>query len=131
MFDILKRSATEFANSLDATLEECNEKNIRGYVSKISIKGDENYDIFVVLPKDKLDLVSELFFGDTEYETDDLSNEIANLIIGNAKVQAEDKNIKFNISTPEFLGEYTDIEHDEMYCFKMNGKDFYILLKEK
>ncbi|NPA87730.1 hypothetical protein [Caminibacter pacificus] len=131
MFDVINESAKEFASSLGAQLTECNEKNLRGYVSKISISGDENYDIYLVLPKDKLDLVSELFFGDTEYDVDDLSNEIANLIIGASKVKALDKNIKFDISVPEFLGEYKSIDYDNMYCFKLNGRDFYILLKER
>jgi len=131
MFDILRESANEFATSLGAELNECNEKNLRGFVSKISISGDENYDIFIVLPKDKLDLVSELFFGDTEYEEDDLSNEIANLIVGASKVKAQNKNIKYNITTPEFLGEYKELDYDEVLCFRLNDKDFYILLKEK
>jgi len=131
MFDILKKSAQEFAQSIGAEVNECNESNLRGYVSKISISGDENYDIYLVLPKDKLDMVSEALFGDTEYETDDLSNEIANLIVGASKVKAEEENIKYNISVPEYLGEYKEIEYDKMYCFKINGKDFYILLKER
>jgi CheY-specific phosphatase CheX len=131
MFDILRESAKEFAESLGAELSECSDKNLRGYVSKIGISGDENYDIYIVLPKDKLDLVSELFFGDTEYETDDLSNEIANLIVGASKVKAEKRDIKYNITVPEFLGEYDSIDYEKMLCFKLNGKDFYILLKER
>jgi CheY-specific phosphatase CheX len=131
MFDILKASAKEFADSLGAEFGECKKSDLRGYVGKMEISGDENYEIFLILPKDKLDMVSELFFGDTEYEIDDLVKEIANLIVGAAKVKAEDKNIKFNISLPEFLGEYEPIEYDEMYCFHINNKDFYILLKEK
>jgi len=131
MFEVLKEASEEFAASVDAELSECDNKNIRGYVSRVSIEGDENYDIYLVLPKEKLDLVSELFFGDRDYEVDDLSNEIANLIVGASKLKAEEKNTVYNISVPEFLGEYKGIKYDDLICFKLNGRDFYILLKER
>ncbi|MEO1924016.1 MAG: hypothetical protein ABGX25_05840 [Nautiliaceae bacterium] len=133
MFDILKKACENFAESLGGELKECNEQDIHGLVSKIEISGDVNYEVFLVLPKKKLDMVSEIFFGDTEYDEKDLTDEITNLIIGNSKVVAEEKNIKYNISIPEFLGDYDNlkIEYDEMLCFKFNGINFYILLKEK
>jgi hypothetical protein len=131
MFEILKKASINFANSIGATLEECNKANLRGFVSKIEIHGDKNMAIYLVLPKEKLDKVSEAFFGDLDYEPEDLANEIANLIVGNSKVVAEAENINYNISVPEFLGEYKGIEYDEILCFSLDGIDFYILLKEK
>ncbi|WP_457560507.1 chemotaxis protein CheX [Caminibacter sp.] len=133
MIDILKKASENFAEILGLELKECSDKNIRGYVSKIEIKGDKNLDVYVVLPTQKLELVSEVLLGDKDaYEVDDLSKEIANLIVGNSKVVAGEKDINFNISTPEFLGEYKgDINFDEFKCFEVNGIEFFILIKEK
>ncbi|NPA11150.1 MAG: chemotaxis protein CheX [Epsilonproteobacteria bacterium] len=131
MFSILKEASKNFADSIGAELSECKKDDLRGYVSKIDIDGDKNLSIYLVLPKEKLDKVSEAFFGEIDYEPNDLANEIANLIIGNSKVVAEKYNIKYNISVPEFLGEYHGIEYDEILCFAMDGVDFYILLKAK
>jgi hypothetical protein len=131
MFEILKEASKNFADSIGAVLEDCDKKDLRGFVSKIDIKGERNYSIYLVLPKEKLDKVSEAFLGEVNYDPQDLSNEIANLIVGNSKVVAEKKDINYNISIPEFLGEYKDIEHDEMLCFELDGVDFYILLKER
>jgi len=133
MFEILKEAGKNFADSLGATFEVCDKKNLRGYVSKVDIEGDENYSVYLVLPKEKLDKVSELFFGEIMYEPDDLSKEVANLIVGNSKVVAASRGINYNISVPEYLGEFKDnkIEWDEMWCFYFDGIDFYILLKGK
>jgi len=131
MNGILKKACENFAKSLGLEVKECNDSNIKGYVSKISISGDMNYDIFLVLPKEKLDMISEIFFESTEYDLEDLAKEIANLIVGNSKIVAGDKNINFDISTPEFLGEYKEIPHDEELCFESRGVKFYILYKEK
>jgi CheY-specific phosphatase CheX len=62
----------------------------------------------------------------------DLTNEIANMIVGNAKVVASKKGIDFNISVPQFLGEYqNNIDYDDVLSFKYKGVCFYVLFKEK
>jgi hypothetical protein len=133
MFEVVKEAVGNFVSSVGAKVDGCNEEIKEGFVSKISISGDRNYDIYLVLPHEKLSYIADFYFGDSEYEADDLSKEIANQIIGNAKVLAGEKNINFEIGIPEFLGEYKgDIEYDDMLSFRFNDdKCFYILFKER
>ncbi len=133
MFNIVKEAVNNFVNSIEAKTTECNEKLKEGVVSKISISGDENYDIYIVLPHEKLSYIANYYFGDDSYDVEDLTKEIANQIIGNAKIIAAKKNKNFDISIPEYLGEYkNDIEYDDKLSFKFNGdKCFYILFKGK
>ena len=131
MFDIVKEAVKNFVASIEANIDECKDEKIEGFISKISIIGDENYDIYVVVPHEKLRYMSNYYFGEDEYDPKDLTNEITNLIIGNAKIIAAKNNINFNISTPEFLGEYKDIEYDEKLSFRFNrNKCFFILFKK-
>jgi hypothetical protein len=132
MIEIIKKSVKNYLESLEADFNECQDKNINGYVSKIEISGDKNADIYLVVPRKKLEYISEYWFGDQNFEEKDLTNEIANLIIGNAKIISSEKDINFNISTPEFLGEYKNqIEYDDILSFKYKDICFYILFKEK
>ena len=132
MIDIIKKAVKNYLASLEIEFSECDKKEINGYVSKIEINGDKKAEIFVVVPVAKLDKVAEYWFGEKVYEKEDLSNEIANLIIGNAKIVAAEKNINFNISTPKFLGEFNEkIEYNDVLAFKYHNTCFYVLFKEK
>ncbi len=131
MNNILYQSCENFAKSLGIDIIKCNDDDIKGFVSEVDIRGDLNYKVYVVLPKEKLDMVSEIFFGDTSYDIEDLSKEIANLIVGNANVVASEKNINFDISVPKFLGEYKNLEFDDKICLKSNGIKFFVLYKEE
>jgi chemotaxis protein CheY-P-specific phosphatase CheC len=132
MKTIFKDAVKNYLESIEVNFGECKVEPHYGYVSKISIKGDENYDVFVVVPVTKLDYIAELWFGDSsEYDKDDLTKEIANLIVGNAKMLAEEKGVKFDITTPEFLGEYEKIEYDDILKFKFKNRCFYVIFKEK
>lgn len=131
MFIAMKEAVRCFVDSIEAYIDDCKEEKIEGFVSKISIRGDENYDVYVVIPYEKLIYMSRYYFGEDECDSKDLTNEIANLIIGNAKIIAAKKNINFNISTPEFLGEYKEIGYDEKLSFRFNRhKCFFILFKK-
>jgi len=131
MKKILTDAVKNYLESIEAKLEECNTPLDTGFVSKISITGDKQFDIYVILPKTKLDYVSNLWFGDDNYDIEDLSKEIANLIVGNAKVIAQNQGINFNISTPEYLGEDIKIEYDDVLNFKFADNCFHIIFKEK
>jgi len=133
MFSIVKEAVKNYIDSIEGDIKECDSQKIEGFVSKIDIKGDENYDIFIVVPHEKLLYLANYYFGDERYDCEDLTKEIANQIIGNAKIVATKKDKNFEIGIPEFLGEYNDkIEFDEKLAFKFNGdKCFYILFKEK
>ena len=131
MKNIFKEAVKNYIESIEGNLSDCKVDPHKGFVSKITIKGDENYDIFIVVPKEKLDYIAELWFGDkNDYDIEDLTKEIANLIVGNAKVIAENKGVNFDISTPEFIGEYENIDYDDILKFKFKNKCFYVIFKE-
>jgi len=133
MFNIIKEAVKNFMDSIEAKADECNEEVKEGFVSKISISGDENYDIYIVVPHEKLSYIANYYFGDDSYDTEDLTKEIANQIIGNAKIVAQKRNVSFDIGVPKYLGEFDkNIEYDDILSFKFNGdKCFYILFKGK
>jgi hypothetical protein len=133
MFSIFKEAVKNFMDSVEAKADECNEEVKEGYVSKITIDGDENYDIYIVVPHEKLSYIANYYFGEDSFDVEDLTKEIANQIIGNAKIIAAEKNVSFNIGVPEFLGEFDgNINYDDILSFRFNGgKCFYILFKGK
>jgi CheY-specific phosphatase CheX len=132
MKNIFKEAVKNYIDSIEGELNDCKVKPHRGFMSKIDIKGDKNYSVYVVVPKEKLDYIAELWFGDSsEYDIEDLTKEIANLIVGNAKIVAQDKGVSFEISTPEFVGEYDTFEYDDILKFKFKNRCFYVIFKEK
>jgi len=132
MQNILKEAIKSYIESIEADVVECKSNPKKGFVAKISTNGDFNYDIFIVLPESKLKYIANLWFGEGEFDADDLTKEIANLIVGNAKVVASNKGINFDISTPEFLGEYNNnIDYDDILKYKFKNRCFYIAFKGK
>jgi CheY-specific phosphatase CheX len=131
MFVIFKTAVNKFLESIDGEAIECKSSPASGYMSEIDIKGDVLYKIYVVFQKTHLDAVSEIYFGDTNYEIDDLLNEITNQIVGNAKVVANEHNTHFDISIPQYLGEYKKIDSDYLLKFKFKNRCFYLIFKEE
>jgi len=132
MNTILKEAIINYVESIDTSISDCKAMPKKGYMSKISISGDENMDIFIVLPEKKLDYIATLWFGDADdYDKDDLTNEIANQIVGNAKIIASKKGINFDISTPEYLGEYKKVDYDTILKFKFKNRCFFVVTKGK
>ena len=129
---ILKKAVENYIESIDGNIKECKTNPHSGFVAKISTEGDLKYDIFVVLPKTKLNYIAKLWFGDkNNYDIADLTKEIANLIVGNGKIVAQEKGIHFDISIPEFIGEYNpQIQYSDILKFKFRNRCFYLLFKE-
>jgi len=130
MFAIFKNAVDKFLESIEGEAIECKSTPKSGYMSEIDIKGDVLYKIYVVLQKTHLDAVSEIYFGDKNYDIDDLLNEITNQIVGNAKVVAVEHKINFDISIPKYLGEYKKVESDYLLKFKFKNRCFYLMFKE-
>jgi CheY-specific phosphatase CheX len=132
MEKILKEAVRSYVKSIEVEVKDCKVTPTKGFVAKVDIDGDLNYSIFLVVPKYKLDYIAGLWFGDkNDYDVEDLTKEISNLIVGNAKVIAQKKGKNFNISTPQFLGEYKNIEYDDILKFKFHNRCFYLLFKVK
>ena len=120
------KAVENFANSIGAAFDSCKNPPKEGFVSKIEIDGDVSKSIYILVPKSTLDTISMLLFGDSEYDLRDLVNEIANLIVGNAKVIASEDNLHFNISTPEFL-DVADVDFEIREDYSIDGKCLSIL----
>ena len=120
------KAVENFANSLGVKIEKCENPPEEGYVSKIEIDGDFKNSIYILVPKSTLDKISMLLFGECEYDLPDLVNEIANLIVGNAKVVASEEDVHFNISTPEFL-DIKDVKYENREDYSIEGECLSIL----
>ncbi len=77
------------------------------WVASITITGDAAYEVAVHVPHESLKRMAFLFLYEDapdEAVLTDLIGEIANLIVGRAKVVAQSKGLEFEISTPRFHG---------------------------
>jgi len=120
------KAVENFVNSIGGKIGKCEHSHEDGFVSKIKINGDINKDIYIFVPKKTLDKISKLVLGDTDYDLKDLTNEIANLVVGNAKVIAADSDVNFDISTPSFL-DIKDIKYENRKDYSIDGECFSIL----
>ena len=120
------KAVENLANSIGATFGKCENPPKEGYISKIDIDGDVKKSIYILVPKITLDKISIHLFGDCEYDLADLVNEIANLIVGNAKVVASEEDVHFNISTPEFL-DVKDVTYEKREDYSIDGECLSIL----
>lgn len=91
--------------SLTPTLTQ--EGIISGYCSKISTQEEHFYFCFDY--QFLLSLSTAMLFDDNPSEEDllDLSKEVANLVIGHAKVLLEQQGVHIQITTPISLGQTT------------------------
>ena len=108
-------------------------KNLYG--AAISMyENDEETLWYLLFQKHTLNEFSKaLLFEDTlnEDELDDLVKEVANMIIGSAKVILETANTQnsYHISTPEFLGHipnYRLLKMEEFLLYKLKNRSFII-----
>ena len=120
------KAAENFVKSIGGNFGVCKNPPKEGFVSKIDIDGDISKSVYLLVPKETLDSVSMLLFGECEYDLSDLVNEMANLIIGNAKVVAAEENVHFDISTPEFL-DVKNIKYENREDYSIDGECFSIL----
>ncbi len=120
------KAAENFVKSIGGNFDVCKNPPKEGFISKIDIDGDVCKSVYLLVPKETLDSVSMLLFGECEYDLVDLVNEMANLIIGNAKVVAAEENVHFDISTPEFL-DAKDINYESREDYSIDGECFSIL----
>jgi chemotaxis protein CheY-P-specific phosphatase CheC len=86
------------------------------FVSKIDAKSSENEkEIYIFLDQSLINELYNFMLGEDpscEEEAQDFSCEVANLIVGSAKVLAQDDKESFSISTPVFVAHANDIISD-------------------
>ena len=112
-------------DTLGETPKRVTRKLTKGFLSSIDIflENEEKDTITFVSSKDFLAKLGNGLFGEEELDEialTDLSQELANLTIGLAKVLAVTDNIKFNISTPRVYGsgEFQDT-HSSRFNFSL------------
>lgn len=105
------------------------------YAASIDVFGDENHSIFIYINKNSLKKMAYLFLFEEEPTDEvlrDLIKEIANLIVGKAKVVAGENGLYVDIATPNFICEDTQaIQNDIEINFMFEGEIFSIAAKAK
>ncbi|ANV97757.1 hypothetical protein BBW65_02595 [Helicobacter enhydrae] len=93
----------------------------QGFVSSIKL---QNQEIFFCCELTFLKLLaSEMLFEDQPSQEIllDLSKELANLVVGHAKVLYSKQNKHLNLGTPQFWGEDYTIQQNNGLHFELNG----------
>ena len=139
MFDCIIEAAKNFCiHQLDQTPEiidkKCEIKN-GAIVAYIDIEDTiEKYRIFLVGSKDFVQMVAKVFLEETKSDNEtllDMAKECTNMIVGNAKVIAQDKDINFNISTPHIQElDSFDEDYEKFKTINCNGSSLLVCLKK-
>ncbi|TLD97506.1 chemotaxis protein CheX [Helicobacter jaachi] len=114
-FDIVQNSISKTPHDSIMPLK-------KGYLSKISMLGTHN-DVFLLFNKAFLRIFCADFLGDknpSEQSLEDMARELANLVVGRAKVMTQELGKNFNISTPEYLGYRLIKNYDHGLHFRLS-----------
>ena len=139
MFESVIEAAKNFCiHQLDVTPDivekelSINDGAIVAYID-IEDKHDK-YRIYLIGTKEFVQMVAKVFLEEETSDTEtllDMAMECTNMIVGHAKVLAQDKDLNFNISTPH-------IEKIENFCEDVdniktvvcNNNELYICMKK-
>lgn len=101
----------------------------------INAKDTKSYRVYVAATKSLTQQVSKIFLEEDESDEETLQDmllEMTNLIVGSAKVIAQERDEQsFNIGTPYFEKFDTfDLEHDDAKSFYIAEDHFCVAIKE-
>ena len=101
----------------------------------ISTQDGLNHRVYIASDENFMQRVSKLFLEEDESDEEtliDMTLETANLIIGSAKVIAEETNKNpYTINTPHFEKiDIFDFEYDQAKVIKVQNDEFMIAIKE-
>jgi chemotaxis protein CheY-P-specific phosphatase CheC len=109
----------------------------RTLIAYIDINGVNgiNHRVYIAAEPDFVQRISKLFLEEDESDEETLKDmilETTNLIIGSAKVIAQEKSQnEYTIGTPHFLKvDIFDLEYDEAGAFKIESDAIMIAIKE-
>ncbi len=139
MINYIETAAENFSShQLETSFEKTDEIiNVRTFIAYIDVVMSDNTNkrVYLACEKNLLKEIANLFLGeetDDEETLIDFALESANMIIGSAKVIAEEENIEpFSIKTPIFekIG-YFDLDTDNKSIVKINNHIVIIAIKE-
>ncbi len=101
----------------------------------IDTKSNQNYRVYIASDKNFIQRVSQLFLEEDESDEEtliDMALETTNLVVGSAKVIAEELDINpYIIQTPHFLevGIF-NLEYDQAKIFTIENDEVSIAIKE-
>ncbi|MEA3330510.1 MAG: chemotaxis protein CheX [Campylobacterota bacterium] len=95
----------------------------------------QKFRVYIASDSKFMQRVSKLFLEEDDSDEEtliDMTLETANLIVGSAKVIAEEENINlYNIGTPHFLKiDSFDFEYDQAKVIKVEDDEMIIAIKE-
>jgi hypothetical protein len=111
-----------------------NKRTLIAYID-INTETHQNYRVYIASDRSFMQRVALLFLEETKSDEEtliDMTLETANLIIGSAKVIAEEANKNpYTISTPHFekIGEF-DFSYDNAETFSVGNDEISIAIKE-
>ena len=139
MLDTIKEAAENFCIHQIRQPYEIQEgptqkRTLIAYID-IDTQNSKKYRVYIASDKEFMQKVSKIFLEEDESDEDTLKDmllETANLIIGSAKVIAQDIDTNpYTIGTPKFekIGSF-DITVDDSQTFKVKNDEFTIAIKE-
>ncbi len=109
--------------------------NSKTFISYIDIdaKDSKTYRVYIAGENGFIQKVAQVFLEEDSSDEEtliDMLLETANLIVGSAKVIAEDDN-QFTIGTPKFLKiDFLDYDYDDIKSIKIEDSELQIAIKE-
>ncbi len=109
------------------------DRTLIAYIDVDAHSGD-TYRVYISADKSFIQKVSYIFLEEEQSDDETLQDmllETANLIVGSAKVLAEESDKSYKIKTPFFekIGSF-DFDYDKIKCFKMDDSKLSIAIKE-
>ncbi len=113
---------------------EIKKRTLIAYID-IDVKDGLKHRVYIASDENFMQRVSKLFLEEDESDEEtliDMTLETANLIIGSAKVIAEEANINpYTINTPHFEKlDIFDYEYDQAKVIKVQNDELMIAIKE-
>ena len=140
MFEtIVKAAENFFQHQIGLPFELSDAKcDMRTVIASIEIDSaaERSHQVYVACNDGMIGLIAELFLGEEESDEEtltDMALETTNLIVGSAKVLAEEcHGIAFSIRTPHFVKrDLFDIECDQIKSLLIDDRQMIIGIKEQ
>jgi hypothetical protein len=140
MFDIIVQAAENFfTHQIGLPFEvKAGQSEMRTIIASIDIEtaADTTHRIYIACNDAMIASITELFLGeeiDDEETLTDMALETTNLIVGSAKVLAEECDaLAFTIQTPHFVKrDLFDIACDQTRTVHIDGKQMTLGIKEQ
>ena len=138
MLDIIIKATQNFCTHqirLESTIDDkvTRKRTLIAYID-IDTKETKRYRVYLACEENFIQKVSKLFLEEDESDEEtliDMALETTNLIIGSAKVIAEESNNPYTINTPFFekIGEF-DFEYDQAKSVIVGEDEITIAIKE-